>query len=267
MFERPQVWCVVGANGSGKSSICDALSTEGDDFSNVKRDTLMENLWNEFGGYETFRNALLSCKKSVRRKMLKKLKAKMRQLVQAHSWEGYAEYPNALAFSKKIESLLRWNDEELVSFYSRDEGLLYYLVCMLAQVKGLQKAVEKSQKKTSRVLLEDPSLLNERQFSAARAYCLFQEVEVGLLVVRSTREKIIEVAEERFQSGSTQGLWSGRAAAGIHQIDRTVSYPAMDKVIVYDNVRTLEDAVNDIRNMIQAEVSSSIEWPIKLVLS
>lgn len=106
------LWCVVGANGSGKSSICDTLSQH-DEFETVKRDELLKSLWDEFEGYDQFAHTLRHGKRKEKQKVLKELRKKIRRLIQAFSSmlaiTGHATQPDMAGFCEALKEKLRLN--------------------------------------------------------------------------------------------------------------------------------------------------------------
>lgn len=142
------------------------------------------------------------------------------------------------------------------------------MLCSLAQQDGLRKAAQLAQRGVPNVLFDDPSLLdNKNEFRAAKQYLHSLGIEPSILIVRSTRERITAVARERFQSGSTSGLWKGRALLGMYEISRSISYPGADRVIIHDNVSEIGQSVAEVRRRILAgELNEGVEWPMRLVI-
>ncbi len=248
----------MGAGGAGKSSICDALSKDGE-FKHVERDSMMESMWDEFGGFDQFRQTLLRGDRQSKREILRLLRKRIERLSKLLSHPEQADFSNAL------KRILEADDSGLIEIYTRDSGLLYYLICTLAEEEGIRKAAEIAKDSSKHVLLNDASLHNKDEFNFRKEYLNSQNIEPGLLVVRNTRERIREVAMERFNSGATQGLWQGRAAAAIAGMNEQISFPEIERVIICDNKGEIGEAVREIRERIlKSEFEVNVKWPINL---
>lgn len=264
---KDNLWCVVGANGVGKSSICDALSKNGE-FKRVQRDSTLEALWNEFGGFDHFASTLNGQRKE-RREMVRKLRKRIDELIRLLSRQAAINKPSGPTFLDTLRRVSECSDEYLCRFYSSDENLLFYLVKFLAENRNLEQAIRWTQEGNTPVLLDDPHLLNDEKSDnedvrAIRMYLNALNIEPSILIIRATRESITRVAMDRFHSGSTQGVWSGRAAAGLEHCNRRVFCPDR-RVIVHDNLGTIEESVATIRRRIlEGDFDKDIKWPLSL---
>lgn len=266
---KDNLWCVVGANGVGKSSICDALSKNGE-FKRVQRDSTLEALWDEFGGFDHFANVLNGPRKE-RREMVRKLRKRIDELIKLLSRQAAVTKSNATSFLDILKQLTNAPDEYLIRFYSQSEDLLFYIVKFLAENRNLEQAVRWTMEGDTPVLLDDPHLLNDENCDnedvrAIRTYLDALGIEPGILIIRATRERITQVAMERFRSGSTKGVWKGRAAAGIEHCEKRVFCPDR-RVIVHDNLGAIEESVATIRQRIlEGDFDKDIKWPLSLAV-
>jgi len=72
---KENLWCVIGNNGVGKSSICDGLDQD-PAFKRIQRDTRLEALWNEFRGFSGLLQDLHG-ERSQRRATIRRLRKKL----------------------------------------------------------------------------------------------------------------------------------------------------------------------------------------------
>lgn len=255
----------MGANGVGKSSICDGLAKD-PNFKRIERDTRLEELWNEFGGYENFVR-ILNGERKARIAMVNELRKRINELIRLLAKREAVTKPKGKTFLDALRNASRQTDDQLIQFYSRSEDLLYYLVRFLAEERGINEAIEATKKSDLKVLLDDPRLDNESDDAAeARKYLEGMQIEPSLLIIRATRERIRKSAMERFRSGATQGVWKGRAAAGLAQIDNQIHLPYARRVIVHDNLSSIEDSIATVRKRILSENFDTVNWPLPLAV-
>lgn len=164
-----------------------------------------------------------------------------------------------------LESIVRTSqssDQRLIDFYSLKEDLLRFL----AEHQGIEEAIQCTKNGTDNVLLDDPHLLNEHDGKFIQTYFEANGISPSVLIIRATKKRIHDVAMQRFHSGSTKGVWKGRAASALQDIDKKISCP-YERVIVYDNTGSLEDGIKTVRKRIMdKDFDKNIQWPIPLAL-
>lgn len=264
MREGNNLWCVVGANGVGKSSICDGLSKT-KDFKRIERDTRLEGLWNEFGGFTNFVQALHG-KREERRALLRILRKRIDELIRLLSKREAISKTKGASFLDALKRIPNLNDEQLIAFYCNEgDDRLYYLVRFLAEERSLEEALLATQNSSENVLLDDPHLLEGGNRMEIQRYFESLGLEPSILIIRATRQRIRDCAMQRFRSGKTQGVWSGRAAAGIEQLDQKIPSCPYPRVILHDNIGNIEDGIAAIRRRIlDKDFDTKISWPLPL---
>lgn len=266
---KNNLWCVVGANGVGKSSICDALAQTGE-FKRIERDRAVKALWEEFGDFERFVR-ILNGRSNQRRKMVKALREKIAELMDWIAEKESISKPSGPTFLDSLKRVSAYADDDLIRFYSESEDRLYYLLIFWVQEKSLRQAVQWAKEGNTPVLLDDPHLLNHGEeksedAKAIREYLEAVDVEPSILIIRSTRLRIFSTALSRFSSEEGQGLWQGRAEAGIQHSEEQIVCPYR-RVIVHDNVGELQASVATVRRRILEEnFDQNIEWPLSLAV-
>src|SRR5689334_10313503 len=113
MSERDtNLWCVMGANGVGKSSICDGLAKD-PHFKRIERDIRLEGLWNEFGSYENLVR-VLNGERTPRREMVGKLRKRIDELIKLLSKREAVTRPQGETFLHALKRVSHYTDDQLI---------------------------------------------------------------------------------------------------------------------------------------------------------
>lgn len=268
MLERPNLWCVTGLAGSGKSTVCNQFVSSGD-IELIERDPILDRAWTKLnieGIYHVLCRENFKSDKEQRRaksQFAKELRQKLRSFLAALRWPGFKTATEPLFAA--VGPFADYDDEKLLHAYlERDR--LYFMLCILVQQQCLRKAADRALKKEKTLLLDDPGFSDENKRTPALAYLRSRGVEPGLLLIRATRERVLEIGRQRRGTQLNQGLWRGRA--NVHEtIDQDVYHAAEGwKIIVADNTDTPESMVMNIRDRLLSGISDQVQAEVPFVI-
>lgn len=211
MLDSPELYCVTGIQGSGKTTLCRNLAATGE-FRVVEKDDKLEELvsgdvldvMRKALRAQNFPNPDLWLREIDKQGEI--LRSRMRELVSALSWPGFEA---AASLKKTVEDLLKINDDFPLLKVSLERGFFRGILSLLAQQRAIKEAADLALNMDNRVLFADNSLVAKTQRDAALNYLNHRGLDPKLVIVRSTKARLQSVANERGRQGCNE-VWMGR---------------------------------------------------------
>lgn len=211
MIDSPELYCVTGIQGSGKTTFCRALVGTGE-FGLVEKDDMLEELvkgdvldiMTRALRSQNFPNFDLWFREIDKQGAI--FRSRMTELVSALSWPGFEA---ADSLKKTVEDLLRINDNFHLLKVSLEHGFFRGILSLLAQQRAIKEAADLALNMDNRILFADNSLVYKTQRDAALKYLNHRGLDPKLIIVRSTRSRLQSVAQERGRHGCNE-VWMGR---------------------------------------------------------
>lgn len=234
--ENPEIYCVTGVQGSGKTAFCEEMKKSGD-FEVVEKDDELQKFSNEnleeevkramdyknFSSHQDWFKTIALVGSRVRQRIL--------ELISSSHWPGFEELA---AMVRGLNGILKADDLKLMEL-SIEHRILNNTLILLASQKAIKLAAEEALKNKKSVLLADISHIRKPQRLAAVKYLNHHDLNPCLVVVRSTKEHLLHVARARKQIGST-GVWYGRdKLPDFKDLDPVTGDEGWQKVVVVDN--------------------------------
>ncbi|MEK7672992.1 MAG: AAA family ATPase [Patescibacteria group bacterium] len=199
-MEKPNIWCVTGVPGSGKSTLSQQLLETGD-FQIVESDEYsrrfyeqmdlpnLERLYN-VGNFENYEAYLSQVSRSAG--ILRKQFEKVFSLANIPGFET----------AKNNEPYLRLLYEEtdlglINEFFTQPRQILSYLSILITKIEALERSVEIAALRRETVLLVDNTLVGAVVRKAVSDYFKAKDINPGLLIVQGVFSRLVETARQR----------------------------------------------------------------------
>lgn len=264
MLQKPDIWVVAGLPGSGKSVITDRLIAEGlfDGFEvSANHARLVKELGPERIDVVMDRSRYASQDEHIdaMRDYAEAVSAKLTHIKQHYS---SVLRPAALSFFSYFSSFPP--HELLRQILANPIDFLMPFFAFMNSIDVLERASERAEQKEKSVLLTGADFMHLRTRKQAHAFFKLRRIAPQLIIVRATRERLMQVAEEREKDPDVD---PGRTMTEIHLMNPPYSpSERWDRVLVVNNTGTIESAVADMRRKLARPAAFHVGNPVNLLI-
>lgn len=269
MENKPNIWVTVGLPGSGKSTIANKLIESGD-FDGFEVSTNYSEVIEQLGpqniGFVMDERNFPSKEAHIDAfaQYMIALHGAACDIVEQADIQGSLIYPPLVQMCNRM---IRLPHSEFTIFVLR-EFFQNILFCQMFfnfynTINVGHKAAKKAKEQTKPVMLTGAYFKTPQARNEIKVFLKSQGFDTQLLIVRSTKERLLSVAEQRRADPNED---PGRTA-----IELYLTYPpyyaseGWDQVVVVDNIGSIEEAVAATRKRISAPNSFTTTRDIPLV--
>lgn len=259
MLERPDLWCVAGVPGVGKTTLSNQLLETGQ-FEVVEHDEYSRQVWEELdavslarlhnpGNFKDFREYGQAVKKAAG--MLREKFGKILQIV------NYPGFENAKRNEPYFRFLhgIRDDHEFLEEFFSQAQVLLNHINSLLSHFAAFERSAEIALLKQKTTLLVENTLTGKVIREATLRYFRGKQLSPGLLIMQGQRSRLLETARQRRLQSRGSAIFQDRG--DVRFIDSAEDYETnegWERVLIVDR-ENVDTGINEIRERLFGQIS------------